>query len=159
MITIRPYQAADHQRCMQIFETNIPKYFAVHEHKEFDDFLTAFDTGSRAFKDSKDETYFIIEDDGKIVGCGGYGLWTTVMEASMTWGMVDNSLHKNGYGKALLLYRLDELKRLHPEYKIVLNTSQHTYPFFEKLGFVITKITENGYEIGLHRYDMAQTNN
>ena len=43
----------------------------------------------------------------------------------------------------------------HPEAKeVLLDTSQHTFGFFEKLGFVTTKITKDGYTLGLNRYDM-----
>jgi [ribosomal protein S18]-alanine N-acetyltransferase len=38
--------------------------------------------------------------------------------------------------------------------EIHLDTSQHTYRFFEKSGFSVKKISKNGYGEGLDKYDM-----
>ncbi|MEZ4737035.1 MAG: hypothetical protein R3E79_58900 [Caldilineaceae bacterium] len=37
----------------------------------------------------------------------------------------------------------------------MLNTSQHSYGFFEKVGFVVESIVENGFAEGLHEYKMV----
>lgn len=142
---------------MAIFDSNIPTYFADYERADFELSLNAFDEGRLAYKDSLKETYFVLEDEGRVVACGGYSLYSTKMEASMTWGMVHNALHKQGYGRALFSYRLREVTSLHPDYQLVLNTTQHTFPFFEKFGYKVVKITPDGYGPGLHRYDMEYT--
>ncbi|SVC90586.1 uncharacterized protein METZ01_LOCUS343440, partial [marine metagenome] len=37
---------------------------------------------------------------------------------------------------------------------IHLDTSQHTYRFFEKFGFIVKQISKNGYGERLDKYDM-----
>ena len=39
--------------------------------------------------------------------------------------------------------------------QIHLDTSQHTYRFFEKFGFSVNQISKNGYGEGLDKYDMT----
>jgi [ribosomal protein S18]-alanine N-acetyltransferase len=51
-------------------------------------------------------------------------------------------------------YRIALIKSISPGCTIVLDTSQHAYPFFQKLGFVIMKITRDFYAKGIDRYDM-----
>ena len=74
----------------------------------------------------------------------------------MTWGLVHNSFHKQGIGKSLLLHRIAAIRVVCPQCCIGLDTSQHSYPFFQKLGFVVTKITRDYYGKDLDRYDMEQ---
>ena len=54
----------------------------------------------------------------------------------------------------LLKYRLNHIKNNYPDTEIHLDTSQHTYRFFEKFGFNVKQISKNGYGVGLDRYDM-----
>jgi len=74
--------------------------------------------------------------------------------ATMAWGMVANAHHKQGIGEKLLKYRMQQIEAFYPGYEIILDTTQHTYGFFEKQGFVITAIKKNYYGEGLDRYDM-----
>jgi predicted GNAT family N-acyltransferase len=68
---------------------------------------------------------------------------------------VDNALHKKGIGRELLLYRIQLIRSGFPGYPISLDTTQHSYLFFEKMGFKVVKITRDGYGEGLDRYDMV----
>ena len=54
----------------------------------------------------------------------------------------------------MLGYRLNEIKNKYKDIEIHLDTSQHTYRFFEKVGFRVTQISKNGYGEGLDKYDM-----
>jgi predicted GNAT family N-acyltransferase len=72
----------------------------------------------------------------------------------MVWGMVGKIHHKKGYGKQLFEFRVKAIKERFPDHKIILDTSQHTYGFFAKLGYKVTKITPNAYGEGLDKYDM-----
>lgn len=151
---IRPYTAADRIRCLEIFDSNTPKYFMHEERDQFIFWLNAHDKNEIAYKETLAEYYYVIETDGTIMGCGGYGMHNDEKAGSMIWGMIAREQHKKGLGKALFAYRLQQMRELYPGYSIQLDTSQHTYPFFEKFGFKTVKITENGYGQGLHRYDM-----
>lgn len=142
---IRPYTEADENGCLEVFGSNVPKYFSEGERAEYLAFL----------RDPEDRgTYFVMERGGEIVGCGGYYIKSDGKGGGLTWGMVRRELHGTGLGKRLLLERLFRLAQTPGLESIALDTSQHTFGFFEKLGFVTQKITPNGYWDGLDRYDM-----
>ena len=89
------------------------------------------------------------------IACGGYGLNKTKTKAGLSWGLVHRRYHNQGYGSHSLKYRLHHIKSDYPDIEIHLDTSQHTYQFFEKFGFIIEQITKNGYGEGLDKYDMT----
>lgn len=140
---IRPYVAGDKSACLAIFDSNSPKYFAPHERDEFIDFL-----------DKPTCTYYVIEDGSDILGCGGYWVSDDGSRAVMCWGMIANDRHGTGLGKWLLLYRWKIICQTAPGAMLEINTSQHTYGFFEKLSLKVTEITKNGYGENIDRYDM-----
>lgn len=146
---LRDYRPNDKAACLAIFDSNIPQFFARHERLEFDAFLNAPLC-----------TYFVIEADNApfpapIIGCGGYHYDPETSKAILCWGMVARAHHKTGVGKALLVGRLMKLCAESDGAAVLrLNTSQHTYGFFEKFGFVVTRIVEHGFAPGLHEYDM-----
>jgi predicted GNAT family N-acyltransferase len=72
----------------------------------------------------------------------------------MTWGMIDNKVHKNGFGKELLLFRIKQAKELYPEVKIALGTTQYTFSFFEKYGFKTVAYEKDHWAKGLDLYQM-----
>ena len=59
-----------------------------------------------------------------------------------------------GCGEKLFNYRIEQIKLLEPKFPVIIDTTQYSYGFFEKYGFKVTKITNDYYEIGMHRYDM-----
>lgn len=140
---IRPYDPEDKSACLTIFDSNTPKYFAPHERAEFSEFL-----------DHPTCTFYVIEHEGNILGCGGYWVPDDGSRAVMCWGMVSNERHGTGLGKWLLLYRWHIVCQIAPSAILEINTSQHTYGFFEKLGVEVVKITKNGYGENVDRYDM-----
>jgi ribosomal protein S18 acetylase RimI-like enzyme len=140
MVVFRTYQQKDKEQCLEIFRSNVPKFFAPHEESEFATYL------------EQPDFYFVLEQGFLLLGCGGYGI--SHGQGYLAWGMVDRSQHGTGLGKRLLLERLDLICNHSDVSSIVLDTSQYTFGFFEKLGFVTQKITLDGYGAGLHRYDM-----
>ena len=75
--------------------------------------------------------------------------------ATLSWGMVDRNYHRNGIGTQLTNYRLNLLQSYKLDLKISLDTSQHSYLFYEKFGFKIVDIENDGYEKGMHKYNMV----
>lgn len=149
--TPRPYTSADKAACLAIFWGNTPPFFGENEAVDFDDFL-----------DRQPCPYFVIEQDGEIVACGGYFVDEATRTAGLAWGMVRRDLHQQGIGKYLLFYRLYHIGTKyagdddHP-FTVLMDTSQHTRGFFEQVGFVVTSLTENGYAPGLHRLELTLT--
>ena len=140
----RAYQPRDYDACLALFQGNTPDFFAENEVAEYADFLERMPC-----------PYFVVEDSGAVVGCGGIVIDEQEHRAGLAWGLVDRQRHRQGIGRYLLLARIDWLVRQHHEIATVeLDTSQHSYGFFAKEGFVTTKITENWYAQGMHRYDM-----
>lgn len=152
-MNIRLYQPEDKQACIEIFKSNMPRFFATSELPEFELWLDELEVGKERHKDSGAGQYFVIEMMSEIVGCGGYAK-INENEAILTWGMVAQSLHGKGMGKAFLEYRLGAIRSLLPAASVVLDTTQFSYGFFERLGFKVTGIIKDFYGQGLDRYDM-----
>jgi len=155
-MTFRDYKPSDRAACLELFNSNMPKFFDPVELPLYEGWLDALDKGEKVFDKNRAEHYFVAEKDGKIVACGGLCIRAEKDFASMAWGMVDNSLHKQGLGKAFLEFRIKTVGERYPGFGIELDTTQHSFGFFEKFGFRTTKITENSYAPGMHRYDMIR---
>lgn len=142
-MNFRPYTPTDCAMCLEIFDSNVPLFFAPEERGDFVEFL-----------ENPQGSYFVLSGkDGEIVGCGGYGERRGV--GTLTWGMVRRDLHKQGLGRLLLRERIEHLKQYQPHItEIQMNTSQHSVAFFEREGFRATKIKLNGFAPGLHEYHL-----
>jgi N-acetylglutamate synthase-like GNAT family acetyltransferase len=150
-VVIRSYTKNDKESCETAFKSNVPKYFTENEIGDFENFLTRLEQ-----IENKNKThYFVVEYNQRVIGCGGFGDKDGQKIISLAWGLIHNEFHNKGYGKALLLHRLDQIKQLYPEMPLVLDTTQYAYSFFERFGFHTTKITNDYYSKGLHRYDMV----
>jgi predicted GNAT family N-acyltransferase len=151
-IVIRPYNKKDKESCLAAFKSNVPTYFTEEEIGDFENFLERIeDVG---VNNNIKTHYFVVEYNQRVVGCGGFGDKDGKEIISLAWGLIRNEFHNKGYGKALLVYRLEQIKQLYPELPLVLDTTQYSHSFFEKYGFYTTKITNDYYSKGLHRYDM-----
>lgn len=144
---IRTYIPEDKEACLQIFDSNYPKYFADHERQEFINWLDKSDR----------EDYFVIEEEDKnIIACGGLFTDTKLKTVGLAWGMVQSKEQGKGYGKVLAAYRLQLMKKQFPRHDKIVNTSQHTYRFFEKLGFKVENIIPDGFGKGFDKYQMKK---
>ena len=158
-MTIRLYKADDHQACLGIFDSNTPPFFDFAERNFLENWLNKKDQNEMCYPNNKVESFFVVEFKEKVIACGGYYIPTHQQCANMVWGMVHKDSHRKGLGKALILFRINEITSQHPNHNITLDTSQHTFRFFEQLGFKTVKRIENAYGEGLHRYDMILENN
>jgi N-acetylglutamate synthase-like GNAT family acetyltransferase len=159
---IRNYKAEDKNGCIAVFKSNCPKFF---DESELDLFIKWLDHQvnenstykSPTYTNSEKDAYYVIETpENGIVGCGGFYIIKDSNEARLAWGMIHADFHKHGYGKALYEYRYKQIKANWPNHTITLGTSQHTYPFYEKMGMHITAMFKQGYGPDLDRYDMQQ---
>jgi predicted N-acetyltransferase YhbS len=144
-MTIRAYNKEDFDSCMDIFKKNLGKFFDPGEEEGFISWLQS----------QSDEKYYVIEEQGKIVGCGGIFVDEEKKTAGLAWGMVHPSKHKQGFGKVLTTFRINKLKKKYAEYEIIVVTSQHTVGFYENFGFVTGQITKDGFAPGLDKYEMT----
>ena len=73
-------------------------------------FDAALRKGFELFLRSPSKTYFVVEHEGAIVGCGGFEAQAT--EARLAWGTIRGDLQRQGLGRYLLLYRLKAIGNL-----------------------------------------------
>src|SRR6218665_1970110 len=152
---IRNYPASDREACLHLFDCKTPLFFDPSEREGLVNWLNAKDEGRLAYGSNLAEPFYVLEQQGRVVGCAGFYIPEHEKQAIMVWGMVDNTLHKKGLGRQLLEYRIGIVKQHYPDCAVHLDTTQHSYGFFERLGFGVTKITADYYGPGLSRYDMV----
>lgn len=153
-LQLRPYQPSDKEACLSAFKSNVPRYFTEEEIFDFESFLYRIETRDSIAQSPKQTHYYVISVNGLVVGCGGFGDKDNTREITLAWGLIHKDFHKKGFGAVLLKFRLQEIKKLYPAVPLVIDTTQYSYSFFEKFGFVTTKITKNFYAPGMHRYYM-----
>lgn len=149
--TVRPYQPGDKNECLGAFKSNVPQYFTQEEIGDFENFLTKIEQADHNGKTH----YYVILNDNKVIGAGGFGDRENSGIISLAWGFIHQDNHRKGFGKLLLSHRLEKISELFPDAPVVIDTTQFSYPFFEKFGFSTTKITNDYYAPGMHRYDMS----
>ena len=141
---IRPYLPSDRQACLAVFDSNTPDFFESHERSGLEEFLS-----------SPNCSYFVMEHEGSIAGCGGYSISEEKALARLVWGMVRRDWHRQGLGRLLLLFRLREITKAGGVQMVRLDTSQHAAPFFERQGFKVTSVAKDGYSAGLDRVELT----
>jgi hypothetical protein len=143
---IRGYGAGDFEGCLRIFDSNTPPFLGVEEREHFAEFLKA-PIGS----------YFVMESDGELFGCGGFAPEPEPGVMRLTWGLVRRDLHQQGLGRFLLFYRLKEIGKVPGIMMVRLRTSQHAAAFFEKVGgFRAVESEKDGFGPGLDRVTMLK---
>lgn len=152
---IRDYSARDREACLRIFESNTPLFFDPSERESLVNWLQAKEEGRIAYSSNLAEHFYVLELEGRVVGCAGFYIPGSGQLANMVWGMVERALHNKGLGRQLLAWRISMVQKDYPHCAIILDTTQHSFGFFERLGFQVTRITPGFYGPGLARYDMV----
>lgn len=143
-VVARPYRPGDFQACLEVFNSNVPRFFVPEERAELASFLRELPG-----------PYFVLRmEDREVVACGGYAVREEAKAGDLCWGMVRRDLHGQGLGVALLRLRLDALRADPRVGHVELNTSQHTVGFYEALGFRTVGVESDGYAPGLDRCEM-----
>jgi GNAT superfamily N-acetyltransferase len=140
--TIREYRRNDESGCLGIFDGNRPKYFTGPERELF-----------AAYLGRMDEPFFVAEVSGRIRGCGGFRV-DDYGVGYLAWGMVETNWHRRGVGADLLRWRLDRIRQIAHAWCVLIDTSQHTAPFFARFGFEGFRVIADGYQPGLDKVFM-----
>ncbi|HEY1078361.1 MAG TPA: GNAT family N-acetyltransferase [Fontimonas sp.] len=144
---VRDFQSADTAACLEVFRSNVPKFFLHSEYSGFQSFLG-----------NLPGPYLVIVDGtSRIVACGGLALSQQSRTADLCWGMVLQSEHRRGIGDLLLGERIKRASMLAEIDSIRLDTSQHTVGFYERQGFAVVSTEPDGYGPGLDRCEMKLT--
>ena len=142
---IRPYAPSDRQALLEIFKRNTPEYFDPAEINDFTKYLDEFS-----------DTYLTIEHQNKIAGGTGYYISHDDRSGHISWIFIHPDFKGLGLGREAVENCLAILKSNPNVERLGVATSQLTYRFFERFGFVLVR-TENDYwGPGLHLYLMQQ---
>ena len=132
---------------MNIFDENTPPFFAVQEREPFLGYL------KRVIPPC---FYFLVRDgDEAILACGGIKFDALNHVAHLRWDMVSRDLQRRGVGAYLVLSRLALICQRPEIQTVVLGTSQYSYRFYEKMGFSVRRIAQDGIAPGLDEYSMG----
>lgn len=142
--TIRAYNTADREAVMALLRLNTPEYFAPEEEKDFEDYL-----------ENHIEQYYVLEYENQVVGCGGINFAENGSTGVISWDIFHPRHQGKGFGKALLQFRLEKLKRTAGIQTIRVRTSQLTHQFYAKQGFELKEIVKDYWAEGLDLYYMV----
>jgi len=131
-VELRPYSSADRDSCLAVFDSNASQFIDPGARREFEEFL-----------DRRNCSYFVMEHDGAIVGCGGYAIEQEKALARLVWGMVRSDSQKLGLGRYLLLFRLREITKAGGIQTVHLDAPQNSARFYEKQGFKVVGIVKD----------------
>lgn len=141
----RAYAPGDLDAVLAVFDSNTPEFFTAPERTAFEIFLG-----------SLPGPYYVVEDHHRaVVACGGYALVPEEARADLCWGMVKRAHHRRGLGRLLTSYRVERISGDSRIQRVIMNTSQHTREFYERLGFSVERVTPDGFGPGLDRCDMV----
>ncbi|MCS3552932.1 MULTISPECIES: GNAT family N-acetyltransferase [unclassified Sphingobacterium] len=143
MVLIRAYELRDRDVVLNIMQENIPAYFAQDEKEDLKYYL-----------DFEMQQFFVLEVDNRVVACSGITVEPEENRAVICWDMVLPAEQGKGYGKKLLEHRIAILKELKTIDRIIVRTSQRTYLFYQKNGFVLNQIVKDYWAKDFDLYSM-----
>jgi N-acetylglutamate synthase-like GNAT family acetyltransferase len=141
---LREYQANDKNGCLAVFDSNAPDSFHPQERAAFARFL-----------ERPDGSYFVLDHDGAIGGCGGFAFENPDL-ASVTWLMVRKDLHGNGLGRLLAFNAMRKLAVGADPALVRLETTPAAAGFFSKQGFRVAEQVPDGIAPGFDRVEMVK---
>ncbi len=142
---IRSYEIGDKTKLVEILKRNVPSYF---DPSEVDDFMT--------FLEKEGERYFTFEYKGEIVGGAGCLAEKDTGIGLVRWIFFDPSQRGSGLGKLMMEHCLRVFKADPMLQKLVVQTSQLAYRFFEKFGYKLIKVQKDFWGPGLDLYHMER---
>jgi ribosomal-protein-alanine N-acetyltransferase len=140
---IRAYTSKDKEQLLELLRLNTPQYFDAAEESDFAEYL-----------ENRVESYFVVEDKGKIIGSGGINYLDNKAEARISWDMVHPDYQGKGIGKRLTLFRIEEIKKFKSVRLIKVRTTQLVFRFYEKLGFSLEKTEKDFWAKGFDLYQL-----
>ncbi|MEZ4903637.1 MAG: GNAT family N-acetyltransferase [Spirosomataceae bacterium] len=140
-VTLRPYELSDRRTLERIFLLNTPKYFAPEEVGDFLEYLDLFG-----------DDYVVAVVDKRVVGGGGYWIRSFDQQGGLSWAFLHPDFQGTGIGKELAEYRIEKIKNTGIAKTIMVETSQHSFGFYEKLGFKLLSKQPDYWAKGIDLY-------
>lgn len=141
-LTIRPYQPADREACLALFDENCPAYFAPNERADYVRFLA-----------EKTAHYRVGLLGDRVVGAFGV-LPDEPQGLALRWILLSPRMQRQGLGTQIM-ERVLELARAHGAESLYIGASHRSAPFFERFGARETARTPHGWGPEMHRVDMT----
>lgn len=142
MISIRKYNKPDRENVLALLRLNIPRYFAPEEEKDLIDYLQ-----------HESENYYVMEVNGKMVGCGGFNISDDDTVGKISWDFFHPEQQGKGLGTALVRFRIEKIKEYPGVKTLSVRTSQLAYKFYERLGFEVKETVPDYWATG---FDMVR---
>lgn len=143
---IRRYTESDREKVLTLLRLNTPNYFSESEESDFIYYL-----------DDHSENFYLIEEDDKILACGGFNLLNEGKLVRISWDIVHPSQQGKGLGTKLTKFRLEKIKTMKTVSIIEVRTSQFADKFYEQFGFVTKEVINDYWAKGFDLYRMDQT--
>jgi len=140
---IRPYQPADLSSVLRVFKLNTPEFFDVNEQRDLEEYLQ-----------EHGETYFVMQEDAAIIGCGGYHFEKDGTTGRLSWDFFDPAYKGKGLGREMISHCLHEIKKNKQLKTISVWTSQLAHKFYSKFGFETIETKKDFWGPGLDLYLM-----
>lgn len=122
---------------LEIFRLNVPFFFDVKEVRDIEEYL-----------DRHHGTYFVVAENGEIIGAGGYH-FPDDSTGRLSWIFFDPGYRGRGMGGLLVHRCLAEIRKNKNVTRIVVETSQLTFRFFQTFGLAVEKIERDYWGKGL----------
>lgn len=143
---IRAYNPADKEKVLNLIRLNTPRHFAPAEERDLALFL-----------DKEVDHYFVVEENGLLVGAGGFNLFYEEDLVRISWDLIHPDHHGRGIGSKLTRYRIQQIQKNFQVKEIQVRTTQLVYRFYEKMGFTTTRVAKDFWAPGFDLYDMRLT--
>lgn len=141
MLDIRPYCTQDKEALKLVFQANTPLYFDKEEALDYVNYLQY-----------ELESYYVLVLDKQVIGAGGINYFPESQSARLSWDLLLPEHHGRGYGKALTLYRIKEVRQRRDVNQLIVRTSQLAYKFYQKMGFELEHVEVDYWAVGYDLY-------
>lgn len=143
IVDIRNYRPEDKEDVLRLLRLNTPEYFSIEEEQGFHDYL-----------EKHAEHYFLLECNNELAACGGINYADDLLGARISWDIVHPSYQGRRIGNKLLQFRVNQIKSVTTIQTITVRTSQLTYGFYEKFGFILKETAKDFWAPGFDLYLM-----
>ncbi len=140
---IRPFNHSDKSEVINLIRLNTPNYFRPLEEKDFIHYL-----------DNEIEDYFVLEENGKIIGTGGINYFLEKKLARLSWDMIHPNYQGKGLGGKMTKFRISHIRKNTSISTIEVRTSQLVFEYYQKMGFEIEMIKKDFWAKGFDLYQM-----
>lgn len=140
-MVIERYISQNETEVLDLLGLNTPQYFSSEEKNDLRDYLH-----------NHADNYFVLKINDEIVASGGYNIAEDGITAKISWDIVHPDHQRQGLGKVLTKFRIDQIKKLKEIQHLSVRTSQLVYKFYEQFGLKLRETTKDFWAKGFDMY-------